>query len=92
VRDLVVVKTYMGLKVQEIILQKVAEIRGEEYRLAMPGEEAKGIDGFVGDLPISIKPETYRQKSEMPETIGCRIVYYAKTNRGLEVDLSALAE
>jgi hypothetical protein len=62
VKDLVIVKTFIGLRFQEAILGKVASILNKPYRLATPDEESKGIDGFVGDIPISIKPETYKIK------------------------------
>jgi len=55
---LVLVKTFIGLKFQEAILKKVASIMGKTYRLTKPEEEAKGIDGFIGDIPVSIKPST----------------------------------
>jgi hypothetical protein len=59
VRDLVVVKTFIGLRFQEAILKKGAEIKGTSFRLAVPEEESKGIDGYIGDFPVSIKPYTY---------------------------------
>ena len=36
VRDLVIVKTFAGLRFQEAILKKGAEIKGTNYRLAEP--------------------------------------------------------
>lgn len=48
VRDLVVVKTFAGLRFQEAILKKCAEIKGTNYRLSTPEEESKGIDGYIG--------------------------------------------
>ncbi len=42
--DLVIVKTFVGLRFQEAILKKVAGILGKPYRLARPHEEAEGID------------------------------------------------
>nr|BAL58220.1 type II restriction enzyme MjaI [uncultured prokaryote] len=62
VRDLVIVKTYAGLRFQEAILKKGAEIKGTTYRLSEPEEESKGIDGYLGDIPVSIKPHTYKAK------------------------------
>jgi len=56
VRDLVIVKTFIGLRFQEAILKKGAEIKGWRYRLAKPDEESKGIDGYIGDIPVSINP------------------------------------
>jgi len=58
VRDLVILKTSVGLRFQEAILKKLAETQGYTYRLASPEEESRGIDGFVGNTPISIKPLT----------------------------------
>jgi hypothetical protein len=86
IRDLVIVKTFAGLRFQEAILGKGAEKTGEEYRLAKPSEEAKGIDGFIGNIPVSIKPETYRSMARLPETVNVRIIYYKKVKDGIEVD------
>lgn len=54
VRDLVVVKTFMGLRFQEAILKKGAELLRTDSRLSNPEEEKKGIDGFIGKIPVSI--------------------------------------
>jgi len=86
VRDLVIVKTFAGLRFQEAILKKGAEIKGVEYRLAEPDEESKGIDGYLGDIPVSIKPHTYDVKAFLPEHIGVKIIYYRKIKDGIEVD------
>jgi len=59
VKDLVIVKTFLGLKFQEAILKKVAKIKGLDYRLSDNVAESKGIDGYIGDIPVSIKPDTY---------------------------------
>lgn len=63
VSDLVIVKTFAGLRFQEAILRKGAEIMGTDYRLSNPDEESKGLDGYIGDIPVSIKPHTYETKS-----------------------------
>jgi len=86
VRDLVVVKTFIGLRFQEAVLKKGAEIKETSYRLSDPKEEAKGIDGYIGDIPVSIKPHTYRLKADLPELIAIKIIYYNKVKDGLEVD------
>ncbi|MHA1630219.1 MAG: MjaI family restriction endonuclease [Candidatus Heimdallarchaeota archaeon] len=87
VTDLVLVKTFIGLKFQKAILKKIAEKKGTSYRLATPEEEAKGIDGFVNNTPISIKPTTYKFKDALPEKIAAKIVYYQKIKGGIEIDL-----
>jgi len=86
VRDLVIVKTFAGLRFQEAILKKGAELKGTNYRLAESDEESKGIDGYIGDMPVSIKPDTYEMKAALPEHIAIKIVYYRKIDNGIEVD------
>ncbi|OUP04158.1 hypothetical protein B5F36_05845 [Anaerofilum sp. An201] len=86
VEDLVVCKTFNGLYVQKAILGFLAEKRGTTYRLATPEEEAKGIDGFVGNEPFSIKPDTYKTMGRLSETIDVTIIYYTKTKTGLKIE------
>jgi uncharacterized protein YukE len=86
VRDLVIVKTFAGLRFQEAILKKGAEIKRTDYHLSEPDEESKGIDGYIGNTPVSIKPHTYEVKASLPENIGVKIIYYRKIDNGIEVD------
>ena len=88
--DLVLEKTFVGLRFQEAILKKIAEIKKENYRFSTPKEESKGIDGFIGDVSISIKPTTYKAKNSLRENIAAKIVYYDKTKSGLVIDASEL--
>ena len=92
VKDLVIVKTFMGLRFQEAILKKGAELKGTDYRLSDPDEEAKGIDGFIGNTPVSIKPETYELKAALPERIETRLIFYKKVKGGIEVDYREIVE
>lgn len=85
VKDLVIAKTFIGLKFQNAILRKVAETKGATYRLATPEEEAKGIDGFIGEAPVSIKPETYRAMQTLPESIPVKMIFYKKLKDGLAI-------
>jgi hypothetical protein len=89
-KDLVIVKTFLGLKFQEAVLKKVAEIKGVDYRLSDNTDESKGIDGYVGDIPVSIKPETYKTKKSLSEHIAVKLIYYKKLKNGIEVDLGEL--
>lgn len=88
VKDLVITKTFLGLKIQEAILRKGAEIKRTNYRLSNPEEESKGIDGFIGDIPVSIKPDTYNLKAALPEVIKVKMVSYKKVKGGVEVDFT----
>ncbi|MBZ9578001.1 MjaI family restriction endonuclease [Patescibacteria group bacterium] len=90
VKDLVIIKTFIGLHFQEAILKKVAEIKGTTYRLSNEEEESKGIDGFIGSISVSIKPYTYKEEKELKEKIPAKIIYYEKLDDGVEVDFSEL--
>ncbi len=87
VEDLILVKTFIGLKFQEAILKKLSEIKGCDYRLAEPYEEAKGIDGFVGDDAYSIKPSSYDSKQFLSEIIEVKIISYEKKRDGIVFDI-----
>lgn len=87
VEDLVLVKTFAGLKFQEAILKRLAEIRGCDYRLAEPYEESQGIDGYVGEKAYSIKPSTYQAKGNLGESIDVKIIYYEKKRDGVEFEI-----
>lgn len=85
--DLVLNKTFTGLRFQEAILKKVAELEKKKYRLADSKEESKGIDGFIGNAPVSIKPITYKTKPALSEKINARMIYYEKKKDGVIVVL-----
>jgi len=87
VRDLVIVKTFIGLRFQEAVLKKIAEKFGNEYRLSTPEEESKGIDGYIGEIPISLKPITYQSKKMLTEKIEGDIIYYEKQKDGLKITI-----
>jgi len=78
VKDLVHNKTFFGLKIQNIILKKLAENLQVKTRLATPEEESNNIDGFIDKIPVQIKPITYKQKQALPEEINIDILYYDK--------------
>lgn len=85
VKDLVIIKTFVGLKFQEAILKKVAQFFKTTYRLAEPEEEAAGIDGFICDKPVSIKPSSYEIKKSLSEIIEAPILFYEKVKDGIKI-------
>jgi len=86
VEDLVLTKTFVGLCFQESILKVIAERRGVNYRLATPIEESQNIDGYIGDIPVSIKPITYKTKNMLHENINVKIIYYEKLKDGIKIE------
>lgn len=86
VKELIIVKTFSGLKFQETILIKLSEKYELPYRLSKPEDESKGIDGYIGDKPISIKPSTYKTKDALNELIEVLIVFYEKKKNRIEIE------
>jgi hypothetical protein len=86
VKDLVLVKTFIGLKCQEAILKKVAEKTGLKYALSSPDQEARGIDGIVGKKEVSIKPSSWKNQVIQRESLQGVLIYYNKTDDGLEIE------
>lgn len=88
VEDLLITKTYNGMYVQEAILRELAERKGLVYRRSTPEEEAQGIDGVVGVVAYSVKPDTYKTTmNRLPESIACTMIYYSKTKTGLAIEV-----
>ena len=87
VEDLVYTKTFIGLRVQDVILSYLAQQMGDvEYRVATAEEESQGIDGWIKDRPIQVKPSTYKEsKARYSEVIEVPIVYYEKKD-GLSIE------
>ena len=93
VEDLVLVKTFVGLNFQKAILKKLSSMTGKNFRLAESKEESEGIDGFIGEISISIKPETYKTKPSLMEKIKAdKIIFYEKKKDGIIVDITSLSE
>jgi hypothetical protein len=86
VRDLILVKTFVGLRFQEAILAEVAGRLNQQFRLAEPDEESQGIDGFIGELSVSIKPISYQAKGMLSETIQVSTIYYEKKDNDLFIE------
>lgn len=79
--DLLINKTFEGLAIQEAILDAIAAENGTVHsKHVLAEDEQVGIDGYIGDLPVSIKPESYKQ-SLSKDTIEAPIVFYKKAER-----------
>lgn len=86
VEDLIITKTYNGLYIQKAIFSKIAKIKQKDFRLAKTEEEAIGIDGYIDNVPYSIKPDTYKTMSRLSESIEVKIIYYTKTKSGIDIE------
>ena len=50
-------------------------------------QESVGIDGYVGNVPYSVKPDTYKTMGRLSETIAVKMIYYTKTKTGLTIEV-----
>ncbi len=87
IKDLLISKTYNGMYVQEAILRELAERKNLPFRRSTPEEESQGIDGYVGEVAYSVKPDTYKTMGRLPESIGYTMIYYTKTKIGLKIEV-----
>ena len=87
VDDLLINKTFYGFRAQDIILGQMSKRLGLTLTQATPEDESRGIDGYLGGRPVSVKPTTYKQKA-LGENIACPIIYYEKKSNGVRVDAS----
>ena len=85
ISELVLAKTYTGLRFQKSILKELAAETGDTWRLAGPADESRGIDGYIGTMPVSIKPVSYITKPELQDDIGPEIIFYKKVRGGIRV-------
>lgn len=89
VKDLIYAKTFCGLRVQNAIISFIAAKFAKQYRFANTKEEAEGIDGFIGGMPVQIKPTSYKYEKHLSETIYVPIIYYDKKKDGIEIEYEA---
>jgi hypothetical protein len=82
VTELVLEQTYVGLRVERAILEEAAQKLGRTLRLSSPEDESRGIDGYLDERPVSVKPSTYKTMDALRETIDARMIYYEKKSNG----------
>jgi hypothetical protein len=90
IEELVIVKTFSGLKFQEAILKKIALKYNTNYTLSKPEDESKGIDGYIGNKPFSIKPTTYKVKMGLNENIEVPIIFYEKRKSEIMIEYNEI--
>jgi len=85
IAELILAKSYAGLRCQKSILKRIAETEKSSWRLATPEEETKGIDGFIGTRAVSIMPVTYLNQPILQDDVAAEIIFYEKVRGGVDV-------
>jgi hypothetical protein len=55
-KEIVYNKTHMGMAGEEMAVMAAAKYYEMPYRFSTPEEESKGIDAWIGDKPVQVKP------------------------------------
>ena len=85
--DLMFSKTFSGLYVQDEILRDIAADKNATYRKPNATEEGQGIDGFIDNVPYSVKSETYKgSAANNSETINAKMVYYSENKKDKNIE------
>jgi hypothetical protein len=82
----VLLKTAEKLLIQQAVFEHLAEVFGRSHRSSTPLEESRGTDGYLGETPVSVKPESYQSKASVKhEQIDAAMVFYKRTKKSLHV-------
>lgn len=85
--DLMFNKTFAGLYVQDKILKDIAAEKEATYRKSSAIEEGQGIDGYIDEVPYSVKSETYKNSAaKNNETINAKMVYYTENKKSKTIN------
>ena len=80
-------KTFSGLYAQDEILKDIAAQKNATYRKPNAVEEGQGIDGYIDDVPYSVKSETYKDSAaKNNEVIKAKMVYYSENQNDKSID------
>ncbi|MCY4216870.1 MAG: MjaI family restriction endonuclease [Flavobacteriaceae bacterium] len=88
VEDLVIYKSYTGIVIQGIALQMIAKKYNKSYRRATPEEESDGIDGYIGDVPVQIKPRNGESYNVLMDKYRTKylLVTYKKEDKSVSIE------
>lgn len=75
IEDVLFKKTFNGLNIEIEIIKEISNKYNYEYKFSNHIDEREGIDGFINNIPIQIKPNTYKNTNYW-NTNKCYTVYY----------------
>ena len=90
VTELILEKTYVGLHTERAILNEAANTLQRTYRASSAEDESRGIDGYIGNQPVSVKPTSYKDPSRRDRIEAPIIWYEANKNGSVVADLSEI--
>lgn len=86
IEELIFEKTASGLITEKTILKKLADQFEVPYRNSTCQEESEFIDGYLSNVPVQVKPESYKANTSTEnEDIDVHIIYYKETNKYITI-------
>jgi len=82
--DLLINKSFAGHGIEEAMLRKIAEKTNRTFTASTLEDERKGIDGFLDDEPVSVKPSTYKYSPH--DVLPPKIYFYALSENDVRSD------
>lgn len=83
VEDLIIAKTYNGLKIQEWICEDISKKYKKEYRISTAEEESRNIDAYIAEVPLTVKPLSYKSKQSNQVVIEHAVVIMYSYKKGI---------
>lgn len=83
VEDLVITKTYNGLRIQDWICSDIANKYDKHYRISTAEEESRNIDAYIAEVPLTIKPLSYKSKQNTKVVIEHAVVVLYSYKKGI---------
>jgi len=85
--DLIYKKTFIGLKIEKLIMTELSMKFNVKYTPTNQKGESKGIDGYLNGNPVSIKPASYQHTlSKQLEKIEYPIIFYTVSKGNITIE------
>lgn len=76
VKEMVYNKTHMGMAGEEMAIEVVANYLKRSYRFSTKEEEARGIDGWIENIPVQVKPNDSPKIPHIPNGVDTQKVLF----------------
>lgn len=87
--NFVIVSNFYGFAYHKICIEAVAKEKGLPYKISTSEQESKNIDAFIGTIPYSVKPLSWKHHSKMTGIkvdSEIRMIYYYFENKDLVIE------
>ena len=86
-KSLVIDRTYYGFAIQEALFVFLSKEYQLEYEESSDKEDSRQVDGYLDEIPFSVKPSTFRYSSEYGKKRNVRQITYEANEEGIAIYL-----